>query len=94
MARAQAIEVHFDLGLRAFEEKDHERLKQNRTAIALLPFSPEPRVIEKVIESAVMLGRDDDAMFHLIRYRAAFDKDHARWAAALQPQPVLGRPGG
>ena len=64
------------------------------TAIALLPFSPEPRVIEKVIESAVMLGRDDVAMFHLIRYRAAFDKDHARWAAALQPQPVLGRPGG
>jgi hypothetical protein len=51
-------------------------------------------VIEKVIESAVMLGRDDVAMFHLIRYRAAFDKDHARWAAALQPQPVLGRPGG
>ncbi len=37
LARAQAIEVHFDLGLRAFEEKDHERLKQNRTAIALLP---------------------------------------------------------
>jgi|GEM_PF-124979 len=37
LARAQAIDVHFDLGLRAFEEKHLERLKQNRTAIALLP---------------------------------------------------------
>lgn len=37
LARAQALEVHFDLGLRAFEEKQLERLKQNRTAIALLP---------------------------------------------------------
>lgn len=45
----------------------------------LLHFSPEPRVIEKVIESAVMLGRDDEAMFHLIRYRIAFPAEHARW---------------
>lgn len=37
LARAQALDVHFDLGLRAFEEKHLERLKQNRTAIALLP---------------------------------------------------------
>lgn len=37
LARAQALEVHFDLGLRAFEEKQLDRLKQNRTAIALLP---------------------------------------------------------
>lgn len=45
----------------------------------LLHFSPEPRVIEKVIESAVMLGRDDEAMFHLIRYRIAFPAEHASW---------------
>jgi predicted Zn-dependent protease with MMP-like domain len=37
LARGQALDVHFDLGLRAFEDKDIERLKQNRTAIALLP---------------------------------------------------------
>ncbi len=52
------------------------------TASALLHFSPEPRVIEKAIESAVMLGRDDEALAHLARYRAAFPKEHARWAKA------------
>ena len=51
-------------------------------AIALLHYSPEPSIIEKVIESAVMLGRDDEALMHLARYRAAFPKEHARWAAA------------
>jgi O-antigen ligase len=50
------------------------------TATALLHYSPEPRVIEKLIESAVMLGRDEEAMAHLARYRAAFPLEHARWA--------------
>ncbi|MEP6588463.1 MAG: Wzy polymerase domain-containing protein, partial [Polaromonas sp.] len=49
-------------------------------ALELLHYSPEPRVIEKLIESAVMLGRDDEALRYLARYRAAFPKEHARWA--------------
>ena len=53
----------------------------------MLHFSPEPRVIEKVIESAVMLGRDDEALLHLARYRAAFPKNHAQWRSAV----VLGK---
>jgi hypothetical protein len=52
------------------------------TATALLHYSPEPSVIEKVIESAVMLGLDGEALAHLARYRAAFPKEYARWAAA------------
>jgi len=48
-------------------------------AIELLHYSPEPRVIEKAIESAVMLGRNDEALYHLARYRAAFPKEHAHW---------------
>ena len=46
-----------------------------------LHFSPEPRVIEKLIESAVLLGRDEEALFYLQRYQAAFAESHARWAA-------------
>jgi O-antigen ligase len=57
------------------------------TATALLHYSPEPRVIEKVIESAVLLGRDDEALAHLARYRAAFPADHARWAQANVQMP-------
>jgi hypothetical protein len=53
-------------------------------AKAMLHFSPEPRVVEKVIESAVMLGQDEDALFYLQRYKAAFPVQHARWSAALK----------
>ena len=49
-------------------------------ATALLHFSPEPRVIEKLIESAVLLGFEEEALFYLVRYRAAFPESHARWA--------------
>jgi len=52
------------------------------TATGLLHYSPEPRVIEKVIESAVMLGRDDEALLHLVRYRAAFPDDYTKWRHA------------
>ncbi|MDE2417085.1 MAG: O-antigen ligase C-terminal domain-containing protein [Burkholderiales bacterium] len=50
----------------------------------MLHFSPEPRVVEKVIESAVMLHQDDEAMYYLQRYKAAFPAQHARWSAALK----------
>ncbi|WP_395452956.1 Wzy polymerase domain-containing protein [Acidovorax delafieldii] len=45
----------------------------------LLHFSPEPRVIEPLIESATMLGLNDEAAFHLKRYRAAYPADYERW---------------
>lgn len=55
--------------------------KLNALARGLLHFSPEPRVVEKLIESAAMLGRDEEALFYLRRYQAAFPKAHATWAA-------------
>ena len=51
-------------------------------AEALLHYSPEPLVIEKLIESAVLLGHDDEALGYLARFRAAFPLEHARWAEA------------
>ena len=50
-----------------------------RTATAMLHYSPEPRVIEKVIESSLLLGLDSVALAHMARYRAAFPAEHARW---------------
>ncbi len=47
----------------------------------LLHYSPEPRVIEKLIQADLLLGHDDDALFHLARFRAAFPKDYADWTA-------------
>lgn len=48
-------------------------------AMALLHFSPEPRVIEKLIESDLLLGRDEEALFYGARYQVAFPESHARW---------------
>lgn len=52
------------------------------TATELLHYSPEPRIIEKTIESAVMLRRNGEALEHLARYQAAFPEDYARWTQA------------
>ncbi|MDO5288418.1 MAG: Wzy polymerase domain-containing protein [Pseudomonadota bacterium] len=49
-------------------------------ALQALHFSPEPRVIVRVIESATLLGQDALAMAHLARFRAAFAAEHQRWA--------------
>lgn len=47
---------------------------------SLLHFSPEPRVVEKLIDALVMLGRDDEATFYLARYRAAYPDDYSKRA--------------
>ena len=47
----------------------------------LLHYCPEPRVIEVLVESAVMLGKDDEAAFHMKRYRIAYPQDYERWSA-------------
>lgn len=46
----------------------------------LVTWSPEPRIIEKLIESATMLQLDDIAAFHLLRYKIAYPRAYALWA--------------
>ena len=46
--------------------------RMHSLALALLHFSPEPRVIEKLIDSAELLGQPDEAEFYRVRYRVAF----------------------
>jgi hypothetical protein len=63
----------------------------NAMAHELLHFSPETRVVEKLIDSALVLGRDAEAIFFRARFQAAFPSDYARWvelrraSAAAQP---------
>ena len=52
------------------------------TAGQLLHYSPEPRVIEKLIESGVVLGRSDEMLLHLARFRAAFPEAYDTWSQA------------
>lgn len=46
---------------------------------ALLHFSPEARVVEKLMESAILLERGDEAAYLRVRYQAAYPQDYARW---------------
>ncbi|MET4578279.1 PglL family O-oligosaccharyltransferase [Ottowia thiooxydans] len=48
-------------------------------ALSSLHFSPEPRVITKVIESASMLEQDQLALAHMARFRAAFPAPYKAW---------------
>ena len=50
-------------------------------ALQTLHYSPEPRVITQVIESASLLGRDELALTHLARFRAAFPREYRQWSA-------------
>ena len=45
----------------------------------VLHFSPESRVVEILVESLVLLGRDAEAQVHLARFHAVFPKAYADW---------------
>ena len=49
----------------------------------LLHFSAEPQVAQRIVESAMLLGRNEDAQYYLQRFEAAFPEAHARWTRAL-----------
>ena len=57
----------------------------NALAMELLHYSPEPRVIDMAIQSAMVLGREDQALWLLARYRAAFPADAERASKAAKP---------
>lgn len=44
-----------------------------------LHYSPEPKVIERAIESAALAGRTDEALLYLARYRDAFAREYQQW---------------
>jgi O-antigen ligase len=50
----------------------------------MLHYSPEPAVVEKFIESALLLGRQDAARWAIARYRAAFPDRFREWFSRWQ----------
>lgn len=61
------------------------------SAADLLHYSPEPRVVEKLIESGAALGRSDEMLLHLARFRAAFPEAYAKWSQAAAGRRVTPR---
>ncbi|MDB5874103.1 MAG: O-antigen polymerase [Ramlibacter sp.] len=62
-------------------------------ARALLHYSPEPRVVEKLIESATVLGRQDEVLPDLARYRAAFPEAYEKWSKTRPERGAAPPPG-
>lgn len=56
------------------------------TAEAMLHYSPEPRVVERLVESATLNGHEAKAVATLVRYRAAFPKEYEQWQARQRPR--------
>ncbi len=54
----------------------------------LLHYSPEPRVIQKIVESGVILKKDNEVAFHLQRWKAAFPDAYAEWVASRDDKPA------
>jgi hypothetical protein len=48
----------------------------------LLHFSPEAKVVEKILDAALVLGRDDKVAYYAPRFAAAFPEDYQRWRLA------------
>ncbi len=48
-------------------------------AAELLHYSPEPKVVEKLLDSATLLGRGDEAQQQRARFHAAFPVEYAAW---------------
>ena len=51
----------------------------NKMAHELLHFSPEARVVEKLIDSAELLGLAQEVEFFKLRYQAAFAGQYQKW---------------
>ncbi|MBC5763640.1 PglL family O-oligosaccharyltransferase [Ramlibacter albus] len=74
-------QLHFaELSISDVDARTAQRVHE--LALGALHYSPEPMVAEKLIESARLLGRADEAAWHAARYRAAFPKEYARWRGA------------
>jgi O-antigen ligase len=53
--------------------------EQLRLAQWLLHHSPEPLVIERLLDAAALLGDAQTQAWHAQRYQAAYPSDHAQW---------------
>ena len=60
-------------------------------ALQLLHFSPEASVVARVIESARLLGRDEEVAYYRLRFQAAYPQEYAAWLLRCTT-PCLAQP--
>lgn len=70
-----------ELGVTPLTAENAEHI--NALAQDMLHFSPEASVAQKLVESALLLGRDGEAREFALRYQAAFPSEYAAWKQTL-----------
>jgi O-antigen ligase len=84
LAQAWPFQSQVDFARLSVAQVRPESARQvHELATEILHYSPEPAVVEKLVESAVMLGLDGEAAAHLARYRAAFPEQYQKWREGL-----------
>jgi O-antigen polymerase len=61
--------------------RDFNAAELARAARQLLHYSPEPRVVEILIETLAASGQHGEAAWHAARYKAAFPEPYSAWEA-------------
>jgi hypothetical protein len=51
----------------------------NTLAKEMLHFSPEASVVQKLVDSAMLLGQGEEADFYAKRFQAAYPQEYAAW---------------
>jgi O-antigen ligase len=60
----------------------------------VLHYSPEPQVVEKLIDAWRLAGRAERADWHELRFRVAFPQEHAEWQKTRAEAKPVPAPGG
>ena len=87
----KALRLYDELGLltpaRVDPDTGYRRYapEQLEQGLRLLSYSPEPRVIEKVLEAASLTGRVDLALAVAQRYRVVFPDEYRAWQERQAP---------
>lgn len=58
----------------------------------MLHYSPEPRVVERLIEADTMLGNEQEAVLTLARFRAAYPAEYEAWRRTQGLTPTSASP--
>ena len=68
-----------ELGITALTADNAEHV--HALAKEMLHFSPEASVVQKLIDSATLLGQHDEAAYYEKRFQAAYPPEYAAWLA-------------
>lgn len=65
----------------------------NALAKEMMHFSPEASVVQKVVDSAKLLGQEEEVAYYVKRFQAAYPQEYAAWALRCATPCLAQRPG-